>query len=203
MDYKELNDKEILSYIYENDEVSKEIIFKKYDPLIKVLANKMSTTCKNVGVDIGDLIQEGMIGLNQAINTYKDNKETSFYTYAKTCIERRMISLIVSTKRLKHRHLNEALAIDMSDEDDNNPLEFLLKDDTNNPEDLLIQEERREKLLKNIDEILTDYESRVFNMKVDGFNYREIAEVLDVEPKAVDNALQRIKRKVQKLIESN
>ncbi len=203
MDYKDLNDKEILSYIYENDEVSKEIIFEKYDPLIKTLANKMSITCKNVGVDINDLIQEGMIGLNQAINTYKDNKDTSFYTYAKTCIERRMISLIVSTKRLKHKHLNEAIAIDVSEGDESNPFEFLLKDDKNNPEDLLIQEEKKEKLLKKINDELTDYEYRVFSMKVDGFNYKEIAEVLDVSPKAVDNALQRIKKKVQKIVDRN
>jgi RNA polymerase sporulation-specific sigma factor len=87
MNYRELNDHELLSYIAESHGEAEEIIFHKYEPLIHSTAKRMYTYCKNTGLELNDLIQEGMLGLNQAIVTYKDNKDTMFFTYAKTCIE--------------------------------------------------------------------------------------------------------------------
>ena len=83
-------------------------------------ANKMHRSCKYNGLEINDLIQEGFLGLSNAITHYNENKDTSFYTFAKTCIERRMISLIISTKRLKHKILNESLSLEGSDDDSSN-----------------------------------------------------------------------------------
>jgi len=92
MNYKDYNDYELINYIRENSEEANEILFEKYKPMIVNLATKMVNYSPNLGLEINDLIQEGMLGLNTAINSFDENDETSFYTYAKTCIERKIIS---------------------------------------------------------------------------------------------------------------
>lgn len=81
MDYKEYNDNELLYYVNEANEEATEIIYKKYEPLINNLARKIINYCKNSGVEINDLVQEGMLGLSKALEQYKDNKDASFYTF--------------------------------------------------------------------------------------------------------------------------
>ena len=112
MNYRSFNDNELLSYICESNEEANTILFKKYEPLINSLAHKMFKYCKNSGLEVNDLIQEGMLGLNLAINHYDEQKDTTFFTFAKKCIERKMISMIMSTKRLKHKILNESLSLE-------------------------------------------------------------------------------------------
>lgn len=201
MNYKELNDNELLSYISESNEDASELIYQKYSPLIVSTAKRMYTYCKNNGLELNDLIQEGMLGLNQATHTYNDKREASFYTYAKTCIERKIITLVVGTTRLKHRFLNQSLSYEMPDENgDEGKLEFLLKDTKSNPEEQLISSEYEAELISKMKAVLTDFEQQVFELKISYFNYREIAEILDKEPKAVDNALQRIRNKVKNIM---
>ena len=112
MEYQDLNDYELLSYVSENIEEANDIIMEKYYPLVTSISNKMNKYINNCGVDRVDLIQEGMIGLTNAINSFKDQKDTSFYTYARTCIERSMISFIISVNRKKHQILNESVSYD-------------------------------------------------------------------------------------------
>lgn len=204
MKYRNYNDYELLSYISENNEDASEILFKKYEPLIVSISNKMYKYCKNTGLEINDLIQEGMLGLNQAINSFKEQKDTSFYTYAKTCIDRKIISLVVGSKRLKHKILNESLSLELVDEEGNYvQIESILSDDSNNPEKLIINSEQKKELLKNIYSKLTDFETQVFELKVNDFTYKEIASILDKTPKAIDNALQRIRTKIKESISEN
>ena len=201
MNYRELNDNELLSYVSESNEQAEELLYKKYEPLINSSAKRMYTYCKNTGLEFGDLVQEGMLGLNQAINTYKDNKDTLFYTYAKTCIDRKIISLVVSATRQKHKILNTSLSFEKEFEDDsNNKLENIIKDTKENPEEILINSEKEEELIKQIKSVLTEFEEQVFDLKLNYFNYKEIASILDKDPKAIDNALQRIKLKAKKII---
>ncbi len=195
MNYKEFNDHELLSFIAESNEDSHEILFEKYKPLIVSTATKMIRTCPNLGLETKDLIQEGYLGLNQAIDTFDDKKDVLFFTYAKTCIESKMVSLIVSSKRLKHRILNESLSFE-ANEDESNALETALEDSTLNPENYLIEIESMEELVSRIKEKLTSFESQVFELKINHFSYKEIASILDKEPKAIDNAIQRIKNKI-------
>lgn len=195
MNYKDFNDQELLSFISENSEDSHEILFKKYKPLIVSTATKMMHSCPNLGLETKDLIQEGYLGLNQAIDTFDDKKDVLFFTYAKTCIESKMVSLIVSSKRLKHRILNESLSFE-ANEEENNSLETALEDSTLNPETYLIEIESMEELVSQIKEKLTPFESQVFELKINHFSYKEIANILDKDPKAVDNAIQRIKNKI-------
>lgn len=195
MNYKDFNDQELLSFISESNEDSHEILFEKYKPLIVSTATKMIQSCSNLGLETKDLIQEGYLGLNQAIDTFDDKKDVLFFTYAKTCIESKMVSLIVSSKRLKHRILNESLSFE-ANEDESNTLETALEDSTLNPENYLIEIETMEELVSRIKEKLTSFESQVFELKINHFSYKEIANILDKDPKAVDNAIQRIKNKI-------
>ena len=197
MNYSDLNDYELIYYINENDEEANNIIIKKYEPLIISIVNRMMKSCPYLGLEKSDLIQEGMIGLNHAIGYFNEQKDITFYTYAKTCVERRLISVIVSAKRLKHKNLNESISFDTEDD---GSLEFFLKDDSSNPEKIVVAEESKNEIINLIKDKLTDLENQVFDLMISYFNYKEIAEMLDKEPKQIDNAIQRIKIKVKDAI---
>ena len=197
--YKDYNDYELIDLIADNNEYASEIIYKKYEPFIKKTARRLFEYCKNTGLEENDLIQEGMLGLNNAINTFTESKETLFYTYAKTCIERRIISAIIASRRLKHKILNESISIESSDSyGEDITLEFFLKDDSINPEKLMLYKEKTEELLHTVKHILTPLELQVFELKINGFNIKEISKMLDKDYKSIDNALQRIKNKIKK-----
>lgn len=202
MNYKDYNDFELLSYVSENNEEASEVLFEKYNPLIVATANRLYCYCKNTGLELNDLIQEGRLGLNLAINSFTEDKDTSFYTYSKTCIERKMISLIVGARRQKHRVLNESLSLEGSTElNDTFTFEKSLEDNSYNPENVLLDIENQEELIKEIYSHLTNFEVQVAELKINGFEYREIAEILDKDIKSIDNAIQRIRTKLKKLRE--
>lgn len=196
MQYKDYNDYELLNYISENNEEANEILFEKYKPLIISFSNKMYKYCHNKGLEINDLIQEGMLGLNLALKNYNQDKEASFYTYAKKCIERKIISLVISTCRLKHKALNDSISFEIKlNEDDT--FEKLIEDNSYNPEEMIINLERENEIIEKAHTILTDLERQVFDLKISGFNYKEIATILDKSPKTIDNAIQRLKSKIK------
>ena len=197
MNYRDYNDYELLSSINDNEE-STELIYKKYKPLIEKNAKKFLKYSRYNGLDLDDIIQEGYIGLNKAIKSFNDTKETSFYTYAKTLIERNQISTLIGSNRLKHKFLNESIPLDLTVGDDENiDLKDLIGDNKNNPESVLTDIEEINALIESIDEVLTDFERQVFHLKISGFNYIEIADLLDKDSKQIDNAIQRIKSKIK------
>lgn len=197
MSYEDLNDYELISYINESDEESKNILLKKYEPLINNMANKIIRTCPYLGIEVSDLVQEGFIGLNHAMGYFNEQKNITFYTFAKTCIERKMISVIISAKRLKHKNLNESISFDTEDD---GMLDYLLKDETLNPEKIVIDKKENDDLINLINENLTELERDVFRLMLSDFNYKEIANILEKEPKQIDNAIQRIKSKSKEII---
>lgn len=202
MNYQDLNDYELISYAYENDEESRNILLKKYEPLIASIVSRIMKSCSYIGLEKSDLMQEGLIGLNHAVEHFNDQKESSFYTYAKTCIERRIISAVVAAKRLKHKLLNESLSLDL--EEENSTSDKFLKDNSANPEAIVIDEEKTKYLTNEIRSTLTEFEFQVFDLMISSFTYREIAAILDRDKKQIDNAIQRIKVKVkEKLKEIN
>lgn len=198
MDYKEYNDYELLNYIQENQEEALHILYQKYEPLVLKYAKKMYPFVKGAGVEMSDLTQEGLLGLTSAIQNFKDQKDATFYTFASTCIERRIISLLTSTRRLKNKILNDSIPIESFDENGTSySLEYLLSDDTKNPEKLLLSQEYQNHLFVKAKDLLTPLESSVFELKISGFQYKEIAEILEKDVKTIDNALQRIKHKLR------
>lgn len=196
MEYKDFNDYELLSYIAEGNEEANNIIIKKYEPLINKIAIKMLPYCKNNGLEKNDLVQEGMIGLNHAIERYHEQKDVLFYTYAKKCIERKIISVVISSNRNKNKILNESISYD----DDENLLLRFIKSETPSPEEEIISIELEERLLQKIKGALTDLEDQVFSLLICGFKYKEIAEMLDKDGKSIDNTIQRIKVKIKNIL---
>lgn len=204
MKYRDYNDNELVYYIRENGEEASQILFQKYEPLIHSIAKKMYPYCKYSGVDLADLKQEGMIGLNLAIQNYQEEKDNLFFTFAKKCIERKIISLVIASKRQKHKILNESLSLEFNGEEgDMGILESVLSDASFNPEERLFIEESEKELTEKVKALLTDNEERIFDLKRAGFQYKEIAAIIDKSPKTVDNALQRIKKKFRKVLEEN
>ena len=196
MEYKDFNDYELINYISEGNEDASNILLKKYEPLIIKEAHKLLPLCSNTGLDLNDLVQEGMIGLNHAIERYKEQSDVLFYTYAQKCIKRKMISIIVGIGRKKNRVLNESISYD----DEDNLLIKVLKDSALTPEEIVISEEQEEKLIKKIKRNLTDFEFEVFELLISGLKYVEISEILGKDKKSIDNTIQRIKTKIKKII---
>ena len=191
-----MNDYELLSYVSE-DETANEMIFKKYKPLIVETSNRLFVYCKKLGVEINDLIQEGLVGLNKAINSFSESHETTFYTYASKCINRSIISYIVRLGRLKNKVLNDSVFLELYDEDQSNGFGKSLADNSYNPENILISEEGKKEILDIIDNNLTDFEKQVINLKINGFKYKEIADMLGKDVKYIDNCIQKIKNKIR------
>lgn len=201
MDYKEYNDYELLTYVSENHEEASDILYQKYQPYIQKCARKLYPYVKGAGIEINDLIQEGLLGLTNAIHHFNEQKDSTFYTFATTCIKHKMISTVVATKRLKNKILNESIPIDsVDDEGDAYSLEYLIGDDTANPENILMNNEYQSHFIDLAREKLTPLESAVFELKMSGFGYKEISEILDKDIKVIDNALQRIKNKLREII---
>ncbi len=201
MKYREFDDNELLSFIEENNEDMKELLCKKYEPYISHMAAKIFHHSKyNHGLELKDLIQEGMIGLTQAIDTYQATSDASFYTYAKTCIDHKMLSLMQQRGRKKHKVFNESLSLDSLLDDTDNLENIILKDDSVNPEKQLMNQETENEILRRLREELSSAELQIFDLKLSGLNYRDIAEFLEKSPKIVDNTLQRIKVKLKRII---
>lgn len=197
MEYKDYNDNELISYIAEGNEDANNLLIKKYEPLIAKIASKMYPYCKNNGLEMGDLIQEGMIGLHHAIERYTEQENILFYTYAKTCIERKMISVVTKSNRNKNKILNESVSYD----DDESKLLKVLKDNSPSPEEVMIDLELEKDLIEKAKKDLTEFEKQVFDLLVAGFKHQEIADMLDKDKKSIANAIQRIKIKIKKVLD--
>src|SRR5574344_1016320 len=198
MNYREYDDSELLSYIEEDNEDAYNIIYEKYKPLIIKTVKRMSSVVKGTGIDSNDLVQEGMIGLSRAIKHYNDHLDTSFYTYAKKCIESNIISSIIREKKQHNKALNESLSLDDNYGKENDLVyEDLFTDDRFDPEKSFINEENAQEIIKKAHEELTPLEVQVFDLKINGFDNDTIASILDKDYKSIDNALQRIKTKLK------
>jgi RNA polymerase sporulation-specific sigma factor len=199
--YKDYNDFELLYLISEGNEDAMNILYKKYYPVIELKARQYLNSYTNRGFDLNDLVQEGMIGLSQAINDFKDRRDVKFSTFASLCIEREIQTAVQKADRQKHKLLNTSLSLDYIAEDSERPLsEFMISESSVNPEEYLIDLESEKEIYDKVREELTDFEKEVFKLKVNNFSYKEIANILDKSPKSIDNALQRIKIKITDII---
>lgn len=199
--YTDLNDYELVSIAQEQNEDAINILHEKYKPLINKKSRKYIKYLHNKGIELADLIQECTIGFEEAIQNFNPHDDVSFYTFANICMDRQLMSELTKQNRAKYKILNEAVPLETLEvEKDNNNLIDIIKDNTNNPElDVLSSEEYKE-LCSYIMKHLTDFEECVFKLKIQGFNYKEIADILDKEEKSIDNAIQRMKIKIKNII---
>ena len=203
MDYKELNDNELISLANENNEEALNALYKKYKPLINKKCNKYYKYISNKGIELSDLIQECLVGFEESIHYFNPNDDVTFYTFTNICMDRQIISEIKRINRDKYKILNEAIPLETLDTENDINLINILKDNTDNPELGLLREIEYQELYDKITKNLTNLEECVFNLRIQNFNYKEIADILDKDIKSIDNAVQRIKTKVRELYGTN
>ena len=156
-----------------------------------------------IGADHEDIVQEGMIGLYKAVRDFRPEKLASFRAFAELCVTRQIITAIKTATRQKHIPLNSYISLNkpiFDEESDRTLLDVISEGRITNPEELLIGRESYVSIESRIDEALSPLERRVLAAYLDGKSYQEIAQMLDRHVKSIDNALQRVKHKLEKLM---
>ena len=193
----EYNDYELVALAHEHNEDAINKLYEKYKPLIHSKSREVYKYVSNKGIELSDVIQEAMIGFEEAIRDFNQNDNAIFYTFASICVDRQLKSMMLKFSRDKHKILNEAISFD-NDQDNINILNFIY-DDNDNPENEIISKEDNQEILKTIQNKLTTFELDVFNLRIKGYSNGDIASILNKDVKSIDNTLQRIKAKIRKL----
>ncbi len=197
--YDDYNDNELIYLIYDFNEDANRILHEKYYKIIKIKVAKYRALAKRMGLDTCDLMQEGLLGLEEAINSYRDNKDMKFSSFANMCIERQILSVVNYHSRKKHTFLNDSCSIDAEDEKGRTMLDYSLKSDTD-PLMMMEKEEEKNSIYDLMTKDLSKLEKEVFELKLNGLDYREIARLLNKSYKSIDSALQRIRVKLKKIL---
>lgn len=194
--YKNSTDEELILQLRSGKSQIADYFMEKYKNLVRKKAKAMFL----IGGENDDLIQEGMIGLFKAIRDYDEQKDAKFFSFAELCISRQMYSAVQASNRQKHIPLNTYVSLYGSasgESDEEIPLMEVLQSITDkNPEELLIDKENVANIEKLIDKNLSKLEKEVLELRLTGLSYSQIAILLEKQPKAIDNALQRMKTKL-------
>lgn len=202
MNYDDYNDEELRMLISENSEEAKDIIFNKYYYIIDIYILKYRNMAYTLNIEIKDLTQEAMLGFSDALNRFNESKKASFKTFISVCVERRIQVCLKKASRIKNKIQNEALSLEHVYSYFNDTLSDIISDNNkNNPLDKMTKEEDYHELLTEINESLSPNEIDVYNLMLNGFNYQQIATILNKNTKSVDNTIQRIKNKIRKVLE--
>ena len=194
-----LTDEEIVDLAKHGDVEGLEYLINKYKNFVRAKAR----TYFLIGADREDIIQEGMIGLYKAIRDYRVDRQASFRAFAEVCVTRQIITAIKTATRRKHIPLNSYVSLNkpvFDEESERTLAEVVTTGKASNPEDLFINQENLMDIESTMHRILSPLEQRVVNLYLEGKSYVEIADQLDRHVKSVDNALQRVKRKLEQYL---
>ncbi len=198
--YQVLVDEEVVDFAREGDDNALEYLINKYKNFVRAKARSYFL----IGADREDIIQEGMIGLYKAIRDFRMDKLSSFRAFAELCITRQIITAIKTATRQKHIPLNSYVSLNkpIYDEDsDRTLLDVISGSKITDPEELIISREEFDDIEEKMGEILSSLEWKVLMSYLEGKSYQEIAEDLNRHVKSIDNALQRVKRKLERYLE--
>ena len=193
--YDEMTDEEIIALCHENDEQAMEYLLNKYKNFVRSKARSYFL----IGADHEDLVQEGMLGLYKAVCEYAPDKEASFHSFAELCVTRQILSAIKNATRKKHAPLNNYISLNRSETPDGDLtlLDTVRSLRVADPEDVVIGQENFEQMIRYLSEVLSSMEQRVLRLYLDGYSHPQIAAVLGKPLKSVDNAMQRVKHKLE------
>ncbi|MGN1098507.1 MAG: RNA polymerase sporulation sigma factor SigH [Clostridia bacterium] len=196
--YKNMSDEDLAVAAQNGETGAQDFLLKKYSASVKKIAGRYFL----IGADHEDLVQEGMIGLFKAVRDYSPDRNAAFKSFAELCITRQILTAIKGATRQKHAPLNSYISLDRPVFDDD--YDITLKDiigrsETVNPEDIVINREKFSFIGSRISKFLSKLECKVLLYYLRGESYTDIAERLGKSPKAIDNALQRIRRKFEKI----
>lgn len=200
VDYDEMLDEEIVELALNGDSYALEYLLNKYKNFVRAKARSYFL----IGADREDIVQEGMIGLYKAIRDYRPNKLSSFRAFAELCVTRQIITAIKTATRQKHIPLNSYISLNKpiyDEESDRTLMDVISGVRVTDPEELIIRQEEFSDIENVIEELLSDLEWEVLTSYLQGKTYQEIAAELDRHVKSIDNALQRVKRKVERYLE--
>ena len=189
-----------MSRCHSGDAFAEEYLLNKYKNFVRSKARSYFL----IGADHEDIVQEGMIGLYKAIRDFKPDKLASFRAFAELCITRQIITAIKTATRQKHIPLNSYVSLNKplyDEESDRTLLDVIIEGRAANPEELIISQEDLSHIQGRINEVLSGLEQEVLQAYLDGKSYQEIAENLGRHVKSIDNALQRVKRKLEKFLQ--
>ncbi len=200
-EYSQQTDEELIVRLRGGDSQVMDYLLEKYKNLVRSKAKSMYI----LGADKEDLIQEGMIGLFKAVRNYDFGRDASFYTFADLCISRQMYSAVRVSNCQKHMSLNTYISLNSNPFGEDSGENMALADvmslgEGSNPEEVFLDKERVDYLEKKIEEELSDFEKQVLDLYLTGMSYSQIAKVLGRDDKSTDNALQRLKAKIRKLL---
>ncbi len=193
-------DDEIIRNAKSGDALALEFLINKYKSFVRAKAR----TYFLIGADREDIIQEGMIGLYKAIRDFRGDKLSSFRAFAELCITRQIITAIKTATRQKHIPLNSYVSLNkpiFDEESDRTLLDVISEESISDPEEMMINREEFAGIEVKMGEILSSLEWEVLSKYLQGRSYQEIAVELDRHVKSIDNALQRVKRKLEKYLE--
>jgi RNA polymerase sporulation-specific sigma factor len=197
-----LDDDKVLELVHQGDNEALDYLIHKYKNFVRAKAR----TYFLIGADKEDIIQEGMIGLYKAIRDYNEDKLTSFKAFAELCITRQIITAIKTATRQKHIPLNSYVSLDKpiyDEESDRTLLDVIAGSKAIDPQELLVNQENFGDMELKLSELLSEFEKGVLHLYLEGKTYQEISEELNRHVKSIDNALQRVKRKLEQLMEAN
>lgn len=202
--YDTVSDEELIARYRNGEPEVMDYLMVKYKPMVRKKARAMYL----IGGENDDLIQEGMIGLMKAVRDFNPEQKTSFSSFADLCVSRQMYSAIEASKRKKHIPLNSYVSLyEQEKEEDGEKsiplIDTLASEEETDPEKLYVGKAYTEAFLEELKVRLSDLENHVLYLHLMGTNYRDIAELLGKSPKAVDNALQRIRVKAEKLLKEH
>lgn len=198
--YDALTDEEVVAMSHEGDTLAEEYLLDKYKNFVRSRARSYFL----IGADHEDIVQEGMIGLYKAIRDYRPEKLSSFRAFAELCVTRQIITAIKTATRQKHIPLNSYISLNkpiFDEESDRTLMDVIMEGRVSNPEDIIINREDMVHINDRIKKVLSGLEQEVLGAYLDGKSYQEIAETLGRHVKSIDNALQRVKRKLEKYLE--
>jgi len=199
-DFQLMIDEDVVEFAREGDDAALEYLINKYKNFVRAKARSYFL----IGADREDIIQEGMIGLYKAIRDFRMDKLSSFRAFAELCITRQIITAIKTATRQKHIPLNSYVSLNkpIYDEDsDRTLLDVISGSKISDPEELIISREEFDDIEEKMGEILSSLEWKVLMSYLEGKSYQEIAEDLKRHVKSIDNALQRVKRKLERYLE--
>nr|WP_219914684.1 RNA polymerase sporulation sigma factor SigH [Thalassobacillus sp. CUG 92003] len=197
-----LEDEEIIGHINAGKSEALDYLIHKYRNFVRAKAR----TYFLIGADREDIVQEGMIGLYKAIRDYQGDKLSSFKAFAELCVTRQIITAIKTATRQKHIPLNSYVSLDKpiyDEESDRTLLDIIAGSKTIDPQEMMVNKEKFGDMEEKMAELLSDLEQQVLALYLDGRTYQEISAQLERHIKSIDNALQRVKRKLEKYLEAS
>jgi len=197
-EYTQMTDEKLIENIKQEDPKALDCLIERYNEIVSMKANRFFM----IGAEKEDMIQEGMIGLYKAVKSFNTEKQNSFKTFANMCIERQLITAVKNSNRQKHIPLNSSISLNSAAYDDNEDMDKMDVLDVkalNDPSDIIADREYFESMENKIKETLSDFELKVLYEYEKGKTYAAIAEKLNAKIKSVDTAIQRIRKKANKI----